>query len=294
MKTQINPFLSLVLLVLISLPVFSQNQTDVTNIVVGKTYKIVLFDDTEFIGKIIAADSVSVSILTDNGSKVTIPRNNILYYTTDINPSKYSYQLALLGGASFLTNDSYVYEGGYLNNNKSGPNFNLSFTYFLSDVKAIKIDVGYTYLKANYDYYYYAYYGESDPLHQPTVDGGDIGMYGIKCNLLFGRFIPEERFQLSGAVGFGIHLNSIKSTTYTSYQRNYPDTSTWTKYTDYNPARTDVNALFCLGVSFGYRFSKHLGVRAEAEFDFISTSGIFFYGGGRNYFPVRAGMFYSF
>jgi hypothetical protein len=295
MKTLKNPFLAFIFLViLVSSPVFSQNQTDLTNITVGKSYKIVLFDDTEILGKILAADSIAISVLTENGSKVIIPRNNILYYTNDLNPSKYSFQIAFTGGVSLIMGDNTYYSGSYSNNSKSGMNLNLSGTYYLSDIKAFRLDVGYTYLKANYNnnYSYYGY-GGPDPLHPSTIEGGGMGLYAIKGNLLFGRFVPEERVQINWSVGFGVHISDVKAITSTYYGRNYPDTSTWTKYTNYDPAKTTVNALLSVGASLGYSFTKHFGVKADAEFNFVTASPYIFYA-GNSYFPLRAGLFYSF
>jgi hypothetical protein len=289
MKTTLYPLIVLFLFFSQTPILFSQNQTDISQIIIGKNYKIILFDDTEIFGKVTAADSSSVTVVTENKSTIIIPRGNILYYSTEMAPSKYKYAISLLGGVSLLSGDNYNYYS-YSNSTKIAPNFNLAGMFFLSDTKAIKIDAGYTYIKAKYDNNLYPgapYY------YQTTYEGGNISYFSFKGNILFGRFIPDERIIYYFSVGFGLHLTSQQDITEHYYTQNYPDT-TYVPATRILQNQSEVNALLSIGGSVGYRITKKFGVKLEMEYNLITGNYFFLFFGGRNYFPLRAGVFYVF
>jgi hypothetical protein len=289
MKTFINFLLISSFLLIQSSFLYSQNQTDVTKIVPGKKYKIVLFDDSEIIGKVIASDSLNISIETDAKVMIIVPKSNILYYSSSITPNKYNYTLSLLGGISVFSGDNYYSYNGSTKTS-AGPNFNLSGIYYISDSKAVKIDAGFTYLKPKYDNTYYA-----DPMYPSSYsyDGGDVTMFSLKGNILVGRFVPDERIIMYASLGFGIHYTKTKEMTTTHFERNYPDT-TLRSYTYSYPSHSEVNALISIGASLGYRLSKRFGVQAEIEYNLVTGSNNFIIFGGNNYFPIRAGIFYIF
>jgi hypothetical protein len=264
---------------------YAQNQTDIHNLVPGRMYKIVLFDDTEIFGKVILADSVNITVEMKNRARIIIPKNNILYYSTDLTPSKYNYSLFLLGGVSLFTQDNDY--NTYGNGTTVGPNFNLGFIYYLSSTKALKIDAGYTYYKAKYDVNYYY----PDPYYQTTYSGGNASLYSVKGSIMFGRYEPSERIILSASLGLGFHYSAQQRVTQSYWTRYYPDT-TWKQASYVTPARNDLNAIISVGGSVGYRFSKNFGVIAEGEFDLVTGRYAFIFFGNRNYFPLRAGIFY--
>lgn len=286
MKAHI-PFLLIAYLLVHSSVMYSQNQTDFTKVVLNKTYKIVLFDDTEISGTITAVDSANVSVKTHDNMTVIIPKSNILYYSSDLTPSHYKFCLSLLGGVSLLSEESeYNYYG---RGSKIGPNINLSGMFFLSDSKAIKFDAGYTFVKAKYDNYNSYYY--NDPHYEYTYEGGDASLFSFKGNILFGEFSPTERITYYGSLGLGIHFLSLQEVTEHYWTQNYPDT-TWVLRTSNIPSNSEFNAIISVGGSFGYRITKNLGLKAEIEYNLVTSSYAFIFFGGRNYFPVRAGIFY--
>jgi hypothetical protein len=267
----------------------SQNHSDLTKIIPGKLYKIVLFDDTEIYGTVISCDSANVNIKNQDNITMIIPKGNILYYSTESAPAKYKFSCSVMGGISLLTERSNYYND-YNGNKKIAPSFSVSGMFFLSDTKAVKIDAGYTYVKANYDYYN-NYYGA--PSYPVTYTGGDVSLYSIKGNLLYGSFDANEKLILYASVGLGIHLTSQKAAYIYYWQSYYPDSAA-KQYTDYHASQSYFNAMLSIGGGLGYRFSRNFGVKAEVEYNMITTSYAFFLFNGPNYFPVRAGIFYIF
>jgi hypothetical protein len=249
-----------------------------------------LFDDTEIFGKVIDVDSANVKVQTENKNLVIIPRNNILYYSTELEPSKYKYSFSLLGGISLMTDENYYH--GY---NGSGgstifPNFNLAGIFFISDTKAIKVDAGYTYVKRTYDD---GWYPANHPEYRSTYEGGDLSMFSLKGNLLLGKFTPDEKILLYGSIGLGIHYTKKQDEIYSSWHQSYPDTATWIHESYTYHYNGEVNLLLSLGASAGYRFTKRFGVKAEIEYNLMGGEYFIFWG-GRSYFPIRAGIFYVF
>jgi hypothetical protein len=287
MKAILYPLLVIIFFFFQSSVLFSQNQTDISKIIIGKNYKLVLFDDTEILGKVTGWDSSSVKVETSNKSTIIIPRGNIFYYTTELAPTKYNFSLSLLAGVSFVTSDMFPDRGN--SSGKSGPNFNLSGTLFLSDTKAIKFDAGYTYVKANYNNYY-TYYSSN---YRSIYEGGNVSLFSFKANILFGRFYPDERFMLSFGLGFGFNIMNQQEVTDHSYQQQWPDT-TWVEHIYTNPAKSEISALVSLGGSLDYRLTKRLGVKIEMEYYMVTAESIFLIFGNRNYLPMRAGLFYIF
>jgi hypothetical protein len=292
MKTRINPLIIALFIFLLSSLAFSQNETDISKIVIGRNYKIVLFDDTQILGKIVSFDSGEVRIETANKSTIIIPKGNILYYTTEVAPEKYNFLVSLMGGVSFITNNIYdygIYNYGGNPNMKKGPNINAAAIWFISDTKALKFDAGFTYLNAGT----YQYISSYDPHYNTTYSGGNVSLYTFKANILFGRFKPEEKVILYASLGFGIHSTNQESSTELYYSSGYPDTA-WTQHTYYMQPFSEVNAVISVGGCAGYRFSKHFGASLEMEYDMITGENIFLFFGNRNYFPLRAGIFYIF
>jgi hypothetical protein len=286
MKTRISSFV-IILLLFQTCVLYSQNQNDVTKIIPGKKYKIVLFDDSQVIGVVISIDSVNIIVKTENKTMLIIPRNNVLYYSTNLTPAKYNFSVGLLGGISVFTGNNIL--NGNSTKIKPGVNFNIAGIFFLSDSKAIKLDAGYTFLKPTYDGYYYASY----PDRPPVYEGGDISQFSFKGNIMVGNFDPSDRFMMYASLGFGFHYMKQKEHTFTYWYRNYQD-STWINYTEYYPAQNLYNAVISIGASLGYRFTKNFGVSGEIEYNLITANGLFLLFGSGGYFPIRAGLFYIF
>ena len=278
-------------IILISLSIFfvtkiySQEVLFPDSLISGKTYKFVLYNDTEIIGKVLYADSVKIKVQTGNNDIYVIVRDNLLYYSTTAASSKYLFSISLMGGASLYTGNDHYYNHG--NGMQTGINIDLAGIYYLSDTKGIKFDLGYSFLKANYEenaipaiYPYYPY----------IYEGGDVSNYLFKGNFLLGSFKPASRFIGYGSLGLGFHLSSQNeiSEQYYSYEDSVYRTRVY-------PAESEINAVISFGGGIGYRFSKHLGVHAEIEYNFVTShDSYFFYYNGRSYFPMRIGVIYTF
>lgn len=285
MKTKIGSFLIFFVL-LQSCMLYSQNQNDVSKIIPGKKYKIVLYDDKEVIGKVISIDSINVTIQNEYKETLIIPKNNILYYSSNLTPTNYIFSALLLGGISVYAGNNTF--NGYQNKVKPGINFNLAGIFYLSDSKAIKLDFGYTYLKPNYDNYYYS----SDPAHPSSYVGGDISQFSAKGNILVGSFNPSQRLMLYASLGFGIHFLAQKESTFKYWYQYYQD-STWTQHTEYHQSERDVNALLSVGAALGYRITNKLGIMGEIEYNLVTTNGFLLFSTS-SYFPMHIGVYYNF
>ena len=264
---------------------FSQNSSVYDSLITGKSYKFVMYDETEITGKVTGVNDKQVKLITESGAEYVLNRDNILYYSTDITQIKNKFSLSLLGGVSVMTSQSsYYYSGG---KPQTGLNIDLAGIFYLSETKAVKIDFGYNFLKAIYDNGYvmpliYPYYPS-------THEGGDLSSYSLKGNGLLGWFNPKDNISFYGSLGFGfnlIHQNEIKENYY-----NYNDSSYHTNI--YNP-KNDINAILSIGCGMIFRLSGRLGIHAEIEYHLITNDENYFYFyRGNSYFPIRAGIKYS-
>lgn len=254
-------------------------QSDGLDVVTGKKYKVVLFDETEIIGRVMASDSNSIKIQSESKEIVLLRRSNILYITTDLTPSKYLFSLSLLSGINTTAD-----ERGYNRRQKPGFNIDLSGMFYLSSTKAVKIDIGYTHFKADYEDYYPLYY----PDYPSTYTGGNVSQFYIKPNVVIGTFDPASRFTAYGSFGLGIAHTIQHEMTYRTY--NGYDSA----YSVYrSPTNSNTNALISIGGGLGYRITNNLGIHAEIEYNLITTGEYFFIFGGKNNFPIRAGISYT-
>ena len=201
-------------------------------------------------------------------------------------PTEITISALLLGGISVYAGDNTF--NGYQNKVKPGINFNLAGIFYLSDSKAIKIDFGYTYLKPNYDNYYYS----SDPAHPSSYEGGDISQFYAKGNILVGSFSPSQRLIMYASLGFGIHYMVQKEATIKYWYQYYQD-STWQQYTEYHQSESNVNALLSVGAALGYRVTDKLGIMGEIEYNLVTTNGFLLFSTS-SYFPMRIGLYYNF
>jgi len=194
-------------------------------------------------------------------------------HNTVVTLKKYNFSVSVMGGESIFTNE-FLTTGESFSN--SEPNLNASFTYYLSDSKALKVDAGYTFTKS--------YSGSFWSNENYYEDGSK--MFSLKASFLVGRFKPEEHFMFNFSLGLGVHVWKEGRFVDNNYGFNLIDSSWYTDtYTD--EPQSEVSGLVSMGASVGYRFIKGFGICAEAEYDLIT-------GTHHNYFPVRAGVFYIF
>ena len=252
MKTQIRQLLILSFLFIQSVNLFSQNSNDFTIIIPGKIYKFVLSDENQFIGKAISVDSASVIIITEEKITMSIPQNRIRYFTNDLSPSKYKFLVSLSGGTILYTSST-----GY-SQTKFGQDYQLSGFYFLSETRAIKIDMRFSYIAPKYP-------------DQGTYYGGNTSMYTIKANFLTGFFKPQNKLIAYISAGIGVcHY----------IQNEFGDNDGYYSFTV--PEINKVNVVFSIGASLGYRFSKNFGVAGELEFNYFSNKYEYILYGAKN------------
>lgn len=184
--------------------------------------------------------------------------------------NKYHFSFSFMGGESIFTNEFLTWETDSYS--KAQPNLNLSATYYLSDVKAVKIDAGYTYTKS-----YTGSYMVDESFYEDATR-----FISFKGNFLVGKFEPGERLMYNLSIGLGVHI--WKGGTVTDV---FSENSGFGSRSYIYIPETEVSGLVSLGGSIGYIIFNGIGVRAEAEYDMLT-------GKQRNYFPIRAGIFYIF
>jgi hypothetical protein len=198
-----NKIIFAVLILASSLAKF-YSQDDIT-IVQGKKYKFVLFDDTQVIGKVISVDAKFVKVQTSKGV-FTVPRENILFISTDLTPEKYDFSLSLTGGVSFL-NRGYYY---YSRESQPGPHFNAGAMFFISNSKAVKVDLSVSFAKPKFEIPYYSYY-EGEPPEPDKFEGGESVYFSLKPNFAIGQFNPSEKITAYGSLGWELITSHRKN-----------------------------------------------------------------------------------
>lgn len=260
---------------------FSQNLSSIDSITTGHIYKFVMYDETEVTGKVISIGPENIKLKNDKGENIILIKDNILYYSTDITGSKYYASISLMGGVSFLTNHHmHSYGGGP----QTALHLDASGMFYLSDNKAVKIDAGFTYIKANYDN------GIVAPLiypYYPSIyEGGDISYFLIKGNFLLGTFNPQKNIIAYGSVGFGIHYTLINEI----HEQNYYDSA---YHSSTISSASDVNAVLSIGGGIAFKLSKQIGIHSELEYNLVTSDNNYYpMHAGKSYFPFRAGIIY--
>lgn len=263
---------------------FSQNSSVYDSLFIGKSYKFVMYDETEIIGKITMVNDKQVKLITASGAEYVLNRDNILYYSSGITQIKNKFSLSLLGGVSMFTSQNHYYYSG---KHQTGLNINLAGIFYLSETKAVKLDLGYTFLKAgNND-------GYAEPLiypYYPTVyEGGDVSFYSLKGSGLLGSFNPKNDVSFYGSLGFGFNLTNQNEITERYY--NYNDSTYKTRIIH---SKNDITAILSLGGGIIFKITERVGIHAEIEYHLITNDeDYFFFYGSNSYFPIRAGIKYS-
>jgi hypothetical protein len=251
----------------------SQEYSPLDSIKVGSNYKLIMFDESEIIGKVISIDSVYIKI--DKGRQVlSIRKDDIYDVSKNLTPSKYRFMFSTGGGISFpaaelvgVTNRDY----------KHSYTFQLNGGYLFKPGKAIRLDFGYSRLKRKL----------TESWGDIAIEGGTADMFSMKGDLLVGELRPKFNIYAYAFVGLGLHYINLDETIITQYM-NYDSTYHTYRYEAVN----EFNAVFCVGGGAGYRLTKSLGIYTEIQYTMASnkSSNIFGYDGG--YIPVRFGLTY--
>lgn len=281
----INKNLSSILLsVLFFLVLFNSNvlysqEPVMDSLITGKTYRITLYNDKEVIGKVVKQDSVFVYMSTETGT-VRVRNEDIFSISGNTIPRLEKAIISVGGGILLNSNENYGY---YTNENKPGYSIQIAGTFPFAENKAFRIDFGFSQLKV--DPYVYAYsYSE----YNSTYSKRNTDVYHLYGEFLFGDFNTNSTFSLYGIGGLGV-IHVYES----PYSYTYYDSwdSTWR--TDNYRSDFRTNFSMTLGGGIRVKFNSRLGAYADVQYNIGSYSGYFlFFGGG--YFPLRAGLTYSF
>ncbi|MBE2227104.1 MAG: outer membrane beta-barrel protein [Ignavibacteria bacterium] len=259
---------------------FSQEEVILDSIHTGGKYRITTYNDKEVIGKVIKQDSVYLFITTEEGT-VRIRHEDVFSVSKTTMPRLIKALLSL-GGGIYLQSGDY---GGYRETNKPGYTFNFSAAYPFSENKAIRLDLSYSRLKrdaASYSYYY-------NP-NGPGYSTQNVDVYSAYVDFVFGNFTTNDDFSVYGIAGIGLmHVNEGEYQ-YTDYY--YYDT-TYTYTTRTYPGFSNTNFSMAIGGGMRFKVNNRLGAFLEAQYNMTTYEGFFWFF-GRGYFPIRAGVTYTF
>jgi hypothetical protein len=249
-------FFLLFVLLFILLPFsksYSQKSLDPDSLSAGKIYKIILFDDNEIIGKVINADSVYIKIFSDNEIH-KFRKNDIFFISQSSLPSVYRFSIAVKGGYHIFIGRSFI------KGQNAGENlFSSPFTTAVEGIipinesKAIRFEIQYVFFKENKNEYY-TYSNQS--------------LFTFKTDFLVGNFRNDSKWIYYFSAGTGILFNHLKE---------------------------ENNLLYILGfgAAGGYKLTKHIGVFAEVQFNFVNKNLTMLFSESA-YIPVRIGLSYNF
>lgn len=282
--------LPLVLTVILTLVSYSHSQGkySLPEFKIGKTYKFILFDESEIIGKVLSVDSVSVKIQQQDLQVILLSKENIFSVSADITPSQYGGIAYIGAGTFFLTNNEGYYGysyGSYSSSIKTPLSFQLAEVIPLSENKGLRIDFSYSHLKRTSPQYNLLY----NP-YERNVSDIDVNYYTFTVGIAFGTMKPKDKIVAYGFFGAGIHHENVGE-----YTSQYYSTYDSTLHTNYDEGRANTNLTLNLGGSVGLRFSKTLGLYLDAQY-IINTYGdgfFFLFYPARGYIPIRAGLMWT-
>ncbi len=273
----------LILNIILSSVLFCQINYSADSLKTGSSYKFILYDDTEIIGKIRSQDS-AYYIVTGSEGIYRIKKEDIFLVSRNLVKNKFIAMASLGGGMGFMNSDHRSYGGKEFKSVFSGQ-FSLLFP--LSENKGIRFDAGYTrWEKEEEDFSY----SEND---FTKISARSNDYYYLEGDFVFGLIAPVNKFWIYGCAGLGIHIISENPYNYTySYYLSYDSTSHTSSY--FYPKNNFTSATLSIGGALGYRFTDRLGVYFDAQLNTVSYEGffLFFWGGGRSYIPIRAGLTY--
>ncbi len=258
--------------------IYSQEEIIMDSITTGNKYKITMYNDKEVIGKVVKQDSVFVYMVTETGT-VRIKFEDIFSVSKSTIPKLMKAMLTLGGGI--------LLQGGYYEHRSSEntPGYSIQATglFPFSENKAIRLDLSFG--QFNRDRIMYVYY---DPYGTDNSIKQYMNVYSAFADIVFGNFTNDSKFSVYGLGGVGVISTSESSYDYTYY--NSYDSTYRTEHYGGNKY-----TFFSLALGGGLRFkiSNKIGAFAEVQYNLSTAEGFFFFF-GRGYFPIRAGLTYSF
>lgn len=266
---------ALLTLIIISHSAYSQEYSALDSLKIGSTYKIILFDDTEIIGKIIQNDSEFVTVNAGLANR-KIKKDDIFNISRNLIPSKYRFMFSAGGGI--------IFPGGefpYGNNRHYNPSisFQLNSAFVVSPSKAFRIDVGYSRIKKK----------SSEPGY--SYSGGDANLISFRCDFIIGVLKPESFYTAYAIVGLGLHYTFVPAYSVTSTWRN-SDTS-YITHTYNIEQEQKMNFVLAIGGGAGIKLNKNLLIYTEVQYNSVTyNSEFFFFPFASGYIPMRIGISY--
>jgi hypothetical protein len=246
---------------------FAQEYSNLDSLKTGVKYKLILFDDTEVIGRIVSNDSEYVKIETGKGV-LQIRKDDIFTISKNLTPSKYKFMFSLCGGLAYPTEEFF---GGRDTWFKHSFAIQLSGGYLFKPCKVIRLNLEYSRLKAIPP-------GWGIDIQS---EGGDADMYSLRADVLVGELRPKYNIIAYAFVGLGIQYSFVSARTTKEYWNS-------TYHTFYYEAQKDFNAVFCLGGGVGYRITPVIGVYSEINLAVTTNK----YSNIEGYIPVKFGLAY--
>lgn len=290
MKSRHNTFIANAIMIFLFIALFSltysQQILKIDSLKTGATYKFLMYNDNEFIGKITDTDSLYIKI-SDGKRSYRIKKEDIFSVSKKLEYNKFRVVLSAGGGTSFLYsfNENKIYD-------KYNPGYSLQLAclFPLDEFKGIRVDAGYSkWIKNAYTVPDYFGHPGTSSYSEQTKD-----YYYFKSDIAIGLISPSNKFWIYGLSGFGIQYMR-EGALNINYGYYLQDSVYYTKSGN-TEAVTFNSALFSIGGSFGYRITNNFGVYADAQMEYISHHGffnIFTWSSNETYFPVKIGMTYT-
>lgn len=256
----------------------SQEETSIDSLITGQKYRITLYNEKEIIGKVVKQDSVYAFIIGETGTS-RVKKDDIFSISKNASPKILKALFSLGGGVVFPSS----FEDGYHSQKKTGFSIQLSALKPLDENKAIRIDLSYGRIKRSDDYPIYAYGGYNS---EPVDLYRDL--FYVNGNFIFGNFNTDSKFSIYGLFGAGMFILKERDYTYT-YYNSYDSTY----YTSTIRGIDDAYLNLSLGGGLRFNIKNRIGAYAEVQYNMFTYGGYFFFFGS-GYFPIRAGLTYTF
>ena len=257
--------------------IYSQEEIVMDSIITGNKYKITMYSDKEVIGKVVKQDSIYVYMVTETGT-VRIKFEDIFSVSKSTIPRLMDAMISLGGG--ILMQGGYY--DGYRGENTPGYSIQATGLFPFNENKAIRLDLSFGQFRK--EPVVYAYY----EMYPSTYTRQDINIYSAYADIIFGNFTNDSKFSIYGLGGAGVMSVNESSYDYTYYS-SYDSTFRTEHYNGY----TYTYFSLALGGGLRFKINKKIGAFAEVQYNLSTGDGFFFFF-GRGYFPIRAGLTYSF
>ncbi|MCC7159473.1 MAG: hypothetical protein IT281_08045 [Ignavibacteria bacterium] len=277
----LNLFTALILLVFsgFTFQLRSQDDTLIDSLITGQRYRITLYNEKEIIGKVVKQDSVYAYIVSESGTS-RVKKEDIFSFSKNVSPKIFKALFSLGGGVIIPSNVNHSYNAL----NRLGFSIQFSALKPLDENRSLRIDLSFGRVKREVGYYpIYPYDGSYS---SPSDLFRDI--YTVNGNFIFGNNNTDSKFSMYGLIGLGMLIIREGDYSYT-YYNSYD--STYHNYTE----KGFSEAYFNISLGGGLRFNlkNRIGAYAEIQYNMFTNGGYFlFFGSG--YFPIRAGLTYTF